>query len=356
MAPPAKKKCSGCKENIEDRRFLQCSKCSRLYDLLCANVPETRFYSTMTEDHKKKWICQLCKSQQPKGDNTDSPARTGRDDDNFSESENNVTFRKNSNVKICPCISADEIRKIFRAEFQSSMRQITEGNITQLQEMKKVIAEFKASITFFNEQFEEMKNEASIQKTIVENLQKENEQLKTNNLEITAKLRTLDQQMRAANVEIHCVPEFKTESLISTVKQLGNVINHPVQDTDLQYCSRIAKLNPANSRPRVILVKFSSPRFKESFHKAAIQYNKNNPSNRLNTGHLGIAEEKKSAIFIAEHLTPENKQLHAAARAKAKELNYRFVWVRNGRIYIRKNEESSHIPVLNKSVLDNLAV
>ncbi|CAG4985372.1 unnamed protein product [Colias eurytheme] len=39
---------------------------------------------------------------------------------------------------------------------------------------------------------------------------------------------------------------------------------------------------------------------------------------------IGIGGDKDTPIFVIEHLSPENKLLHAAARLRAKELNYRY--------------------------------
>lgn len=68
--------CAGCHNEILDRRFLKCSKCNKDYDLECANVPEKRFYNTMTIDQKNSWKCPLCRSSEPKGDNTNTPIRS----------------------------------------------------------------------------------------------------------------------------------------------------------------------------------------------------------------------------------------------------------------------------------------
>lgn len=68
-------KCAGCLNIISDSRFLSCSECSQSYDLLCANVPECRFYNAMTAEHKSTWKCQLCKCKHRKSDNTNTPVR-----------------------------------------------------------------------------------------------------------------------------------------------------------------------------------------------------------------------------------------------------------------------------------------
>ncbi|KAL4718051.1 hypothetical protein ACJJTC_018528 [Scirpophaga incertulas] len=66
--------------------------------------------------------------------------------------------------------------------------------------------------------------------------------------------------------------------------------------------------------------------------------------------HLG----DKKPVYVSEHLTPESKSLHAASRLKAKQLNYKFVWVRDGKVFVRKTESSSFILIKDSLALDKL--
>lgn len=43
-------------------------------------------------------------------------------------------------------------------------------------------------------------------------------------------------------------------------------------------------------------------------------------------------------LLYAENLTTNNRDLYWAARTWAKENNFKFVWVRNGRNYLRQKE------------------
>lgn len=65
---------------------------------------------------------------------------------------------------------------------------------------------------------------------------------------------------------------------------------------------------------------------------------------------MGIAGDK-SPVYVCEHLSPANKALHAAARIRSRELGYKFVWVRNGHIFMRKDETSRFIHIKNKQTL-----
>lgn len=88
--------CGGCKSSIENERSLRCCICAQVYDLLCANVP-IAVYSTMTTEHREKWVCLECKCKQPRGDNSNTPVRSTRSEAGSiycDDQSMNVTIRK----------------------------------------------------------------------------------------------------------------------------------------------------------------------------------------------------------------------------------------------------------------------
>lgn len=105
------------------------------------------------------------------------------------------------------------------------------------------------------------------------------------------------------------------------------------------HVTRVAKLDRDTGRPRTVIAKLRSPRHCDILLAAVQGYNKKNQEHKLSSHHLGLGGTK-CPVYVAEHLTPANKSLHAEARRKAKESDYKFVWIRNGRIFARKNETS----------------
>lgn len=57
---------------------------------------------------------------------------------------------------------------------------------------------------------------------------------------------------------------------------------------------------------------------------------------------------------MTEHLSPANKALHAAARTRAKEAGYKYVRIRNGRVYMRKSDDSDYILVKDTEMLKKI--
>ncbi|KAI5634326.1 hypothetical protein NE865_12940 [Phthorimaea operculella] len=357
--------CGGCGKNILDLNYLECAnpKCSLMFDLTCLNKTKQQFDS-FTDEYKAAWLCPSC-DRPKKGDNSGTPVRTAHNDTftknvNFSRGgqsqKSNAGAGKPENedsiLENCSCLTADQIKEIFRFELQANNIVLRKEFREIRREIEDKINSFEKSITYFNSAFEEIRANFTAQKEELAKLNKENETLRDSVRDLTSRFQQIDQLSRATNIEIQCVPENRNEHLISTVQQLGTAIKCPVQEQDIHYCSRVAKQKSDSPRPRNILVKFSSPRLRDSFLAATITFNKNNKSDKLNTSHLGIADDKRTPIYVSENLSPELKNLHAEARKRCiKDLGYKFVWVRNGRIFARKTEDSNYVYIRDTASL-----
>ncbi|CAG4936443.1 unnamed protein product [Parnassius apollo] len=170
----------------------------------------------------------------------------------------------------------------------------------------------------------------------ISSLKNENTKLRENQIKINSRLTITEKETRVNNLEFHCIPENRGKNLVNTLQQIGKTIGSYVENGYIVKCTRIAKWNKENNSSwTTVLAKFATPLLRDKFFANVINYNKTHPSDKLNSSHLGIAGQKMP-VFVCEHLTPEAKALHAAARRFAKEKSYQFVWSRNGNIYLRK--------------------
>jgi hypothetical protein len=72
---------------------------------------------------------------------------------------------------------------------------------------------------------------------------------------------------------------------------------------------------------------------------------------------LGLSSDiSLSNVLVMEHLMPKAQNLFAEAKRFSKQHNFKFRWVKNAKIYLRKNEESRHIFINNLSYLEGLNV
>lgn len=355
------KNCASCTNIIKGREYLKCHNCHSSYDIICANVTEKRF-KAMNADNRINWSCFGCRSKENKSENAlkrtnrpTSPVKLQRSPTPPNISTVNIQQEIDSlgeeSEDVTISITKRDLWNIVKQEIESAIKELVPE---QFNKINAIITSLQQSLSFFNEQYEEMKSTLTENSTIIKSLEKENITLQAKLKEVTKRTNLLEQHARSNNIEVQCVPEYKSENLISTMLQLSNVIKCDIKDDDIHFCSRIAKKDTKSTRPRSIVVKFSTPRIRDNFLAATMKFNRINSKNKLNTSHLGIGGDTPQPIFVVEHLSAENKAIHAAARTRAKELGYKFVWVRNGRILMKKSESSETLVVGSTEKLKSL--
>lgn len=380
--------CAACSSAILKKDYLVCSKCDNSYDLLCANLTPRRF-NLMSKEVKKGWICRRCQTKIPHERNTVKSLNAESDTMSFQASDEtlNITCRSKhlgnptgeqrrtaepelnlihslSPNKIVPQdytknFSSEELRAIVRNEFSLVFKEFQDTMFKKIdstyKEITTRIEQVTDSMNFIEQKYEEIHTQIGTKFAIVNELQAENKKLQSIITDLTGRLSQMEQHSRANNVEIHNIPEHKSENLVTIVKQISNTTGYKLNESDIHLCTRVSKLNKTSSRPRSVLVKFSCPRVRDGFLASAYSFNRKfkERTQKLNTGHIGIAGDK-IPIYIMEHLSPAMKALHAATRIKAKEKKYKYVWIKSGRIFVRKEDISEHIFIKNMQTLDRL--
>ncbi|KOB69846.1 Zinc finger DNA binding protein, partial [Operophtera brumata] len=330
-----------CDADVEDCDFILCSLCHKGYHLDCIATTEVGKNIASGQDVSPNWACPSCSAKSKSRNST--PLR----------SQNRPPKRAalNSPPKTDSSLTRDDVRDVVQELFYREMenlfirlsQQISASMVSELAPIKKEMSELRASITFINEQFEGV----LMKQTSV------TEEMKEIHAENAENAFSEHGYARGNNIEVQCVPERNNENVINIVQNISDIIGCDIKDENILSCSRIAKLNPKGARPRSIVVQFNSPRVRDTFLASSIKFNKSNTSNRLNSSHIGLNGEK-TPIFVVEHLSASNKALHSAARLAAREKGYKFVWVRNGRIFMRKTETSDYKIIKNLEALNNL--
>lgn len=63
---------------------------------------------------------------------------------------------------------------------------------------------------------------------------------------------------------------------------------------------------------------------------------------------------RQEGIYINENLTPQTKKLLWQTKEQARAKNYKFVWVRNGVVFVRKEQGSGAVRILEEGDLERL--
>ena len=344
-------KCKACHKVLKLTDLKSCTHCKGDYHFLCLGISPAAYAKELKQPKKASWKCPDCKVLEKRGDNTNTPIRLQQQPESPpSTSPKSVTHPSShfDNITMEELKSyIDNKLKEATQKILSSFRSTLTAEITSL---NKTMEELRSSVAFVGSQYDQLNSTIAENAKIVDDLQKENTRLSGDLRDIKGKLAVLDQQSRACNLEIQCVPEHRSENLLTIIKHLSKTIATDITDTDIVSVHRIPKINSDSERPRNIVIKFSYPRVKDKILAAAKKFNRSHVTEKLNTSHIGIAG-KKQPIYVVEHLSSENKKLHAAARNFAKEKQYEFVWVRSGRVFVRKDTKSKAHLITSESVL-----
>lgn len=279
------------------------------------------------------------------------------------------TSRDSDREQLSPILAAIEgLRKDMNDRFNVQQDSFDQFKVS-LSQLRTEVTDLRNNFTLFRKEFDEKSNtidflcECQDQQIAIntefrqklKKLESVNSPLQNTVSELTLKVAQMEQHSRDCNIEVQCVPETRSENLLNIVDKLLHTVSCQLPDMSIQRIHRVPKLNPNSDRPRTIVVKMVTPQARDTVLAAVMKFNKSKKrtEDKLNALHLGFANNKQP-IYVSEHLTLANKKLHAAARATAKERGYEYVWIRNGRIFIRKNNESPSVVVRSEDFLKTL--
>lgn len=179
---------------------------------------------------------------------------------------------------------------------------------------------------------------------IIEDLLTENKVLKSKVQKLEEKLEDQEQYSRSNCLEIHGIPQDANENVLSIVKEVGKALDFPISDSMIDACHRLGR--GQNNKPSGIIVKFVRRLDKEEFMR------RRRVKRNLNSTHINRTEGQP--IYINESLSPERRRLMALARVVKREKAYTFLWVRNGKIFLRKDENTPVFVVTRQEDLSRL--
>lgn len=368
--------CNACRNKVEQNTFLQCRQCKHRYHFQCLNIQSAQ-YASLSKDYLASWLCPACSNVTRRNKpnlntpvkSTQVPVQLDMSCDNIEPStsgSSSITSLPEQH-KLAETLTLSDISRLldnkleasfqafaqsFRATLRQDIKDIVHKEMTPV--IQTVKDEFSVTTDFISEEQRKLKAEIDAKDKRIKQLEADALRLQSSLNQVEDKLAIIDKTSRACNIELQAVPEVKNENLLTLFKKLCSVINIPMDDTSIRCIHRVAKMDQNSKRPRNILVSLSSSYQRDQILSAAHRFNKLHRNDLLGSTHLGISGEHRR-IFVAEHLSPSMKSLYAECRKLAKETNYKFVWVRYGKIFVRRDESSSPIHIKTQESLKKLS-
>lgn len=222
----------------------------------------------------------------------------------------------------------EKLRQDMRQEFVGIKESVSEVNTS--------LGSVQATLDILKKENEERRQEYN-------KIVKENIQLKEEVGELKSRVMDLEQYSRRDNLEIFGVPYTNGEDLFYIMNKIAAHIGVPFAATDISTIHRMPKTRRGPHPP--IIARFVRRCTKDRWISGA----------KKNQGKLTAAVLHESFeatfVFVNEHLTVGNKAILGRARQMKREKMLAFVWIKDGRVLVRKTEQG---PVTYVKALDDL--
>lgn len=253
---------------------------------------------------------------------------------------------------------AETRRKSLRFESDAEEGKLTLDDLMKkineiVDNQKKQEKNFNASYEAIHEKLEENINcvkeqSKSLDKClkIIDQLVEENTRLNKRVLDLEKRVDDMEQYSRSNAVEIHGIPMERNEDVLSVVKEVGRALDMNIAGEMIDACHRLGKKLGSNDTPPGIIVKFVRRFDKEELLR------KRRVKSSLSTRHMNMSVDRP--VYINEALSPARRRLFAAARQIKREKHYKFLWVRGGKIFLRKEESAEVFLIMCQADLEKL--
>lgn len=219
-----------------------------------------------------------------------------------------------------------------------------ETNICTLQSSQ---TEIEKSLIFLTDQLD----------TIQSNIDRTTSDLKNISEKVSVqeeKIDAIDRNFRKTCVEIRKVPKSPGETKEAQYALASNLLKNLEIDQnqgDIRDVFRIpTRKNPEES---TMVIEFSNTLIKNKLLKQIKKLSKNIPSTKLSTSCLGLSSPH-SPIYVSDFLSPKERRLYYLAKEFSKSEDYKFCWISNNRIFLRKKEGAPFFVIKNEIQLQEL--
>lgn len=213
--------------------------------------------------------------------------------------------------------------------------------IMKLEQNGKTIDVIEKSLDHLSSQYDELLKKTENQSRTIEELSKKTNRLEALVVERDEEIQSLklavdnaEQYSRRNNIEIHGVEQVANENLTHIIESIAVKLDLPPPKD--QSVEAVHRLHSKEGKTAPILVRFSERNTRDMWIKKRVTL-------------------RSEGIYINENLTKLLKSLFWSTRTRAKEKQYKFVWVRNGKIFVRQKEGASVIRVESEKDLSKIS-
>lgn len=287
--------------SVDNKNSIKCSMCNKLYH---ANCVSSASIDLSINDKIKSWICDVCVK-----------CSSSNVSDKISSGSINtaVTLETLFNEIVS---MKDDNRSNFAKIFN------------QLSDFENLLSQVKI-----------LEAEITVLKAVINENQ--------------CRIENLEKMSRDNCIEITGLPTSNTDNVEDVVVKFitTGFGMSSISSNDIDYCFKKKVNNNKPSHSSVVFVKFVSRKTKENIMKK-----KYNDKLKLSTTVFGVDANNATPIFVNESISYAKRQLYLAAKKAKLESNYKYLWMRNSTIMMRRDTGQPIKQINSLEDLKNLSI
>lgn len=323
MAEGNDPECIVCFKSVpSDGIYMKCASCHNAYHLdACSGISE-RTFKSMGNAKRENWNCRTCRNRESRlsvstlGEPV-TPDQQGSVSALLIEIDKKLELLHSLKVnvdRLCDLpAKVDDLLSLKPSV--DAMKETIKGlqeSVKKCESVMQLVVANERDIKLLRTEVGTLQATVSEQTSMIEHLQ--------NNVNST------EQYSRRCNMEIHGVPCTRDEDLKITLDDLATKLS--IQGFNPAEVTACHRLRSRREGAPPILVQFGSVSAKEKWMSARKKL-----ATLPRTG-------RQERIYFNDNLTRTNKDIFWQARTKGREKSYKFVWVKNGTIFAKKDETS----------------
>lgn len=321
----ASKKCLKCNNNITKRSpGLECSRCEKVVHATseCAKIT-TKQLAALRASDGLEWSCNDCLQSSSRRTSFFIPEDDSEDGTQTGTADINKLMRS------------------FTTEIKKTIKEELEG--------------FQQSLEFIGDQVTNIEEILKNQNSKIKQLENKNMELVNVNKNLELRLSAMEQRLDETEqkslctlIEIAGIPSIEsseikevTETIAAKLKVGGDTIQN------------VRQVTGRSENSGYLLVELNTKASRDTWLSAA-------KSKGLTLGDISLPISKgkeKNRIFVREALTRNLKSLLYQAKQRLKTPNgqFKYVWCKTGKIYVKKNDDSKKVDIIRSTQdIDNL--
>lgn len=193
----------------------------------------------------------------------------------------------------------------------------------------------------FGKQLQDLISTINLIKEENSTLKEENRKIKNECASLEKRLNVIEQKSIENIIEIVGVPEIENEDCVKTVESIAGAVG-----VKISVSKAYRAFSKISNRSRKIVAESTSIQDKRNLMISV-------KKSKL-TGKTVDPKWNNDSIFINDSLTQFNKNLFFKTRVFARNAGYKFTWLKDSNIFLKKNENSKACIIFNELSLPNL--